>query len=113
MPDTNVESDPINKSQISGVIAVNVADNPYGPIISGLASAVKLKQAGIEPVYQIVTRDRNRIALQSDILGAVSLGIKNILCLSGYHQSITEMPESANVYDIDSIQLINTCHNDE
>ena len=103
---TDIESDPINKSQISGVMAVNVADNPYGPVISALASAVKLKQAGIEPVYQIVTRDRNRIALQSDILGAASLGIQNILCLSGYHQSITEMPESANVYDIDSIQLI-------
>jgi methylenetetrahydrofolate reductase (NADPH) len=103
---TNIDSDPINKSQISGVLAVNVADNPYGPIISSLASAVKLKQAGIEPVYQIVTRDRNRIALQSDILGAASLGIKNILCLSGYHQSITEIPQSANVYDVDSIQLI-------
>ena len=103
---TNIESDPVNISQMSGVFAVNVADNPSGPIISGLASAVKLKQAGIEPVYQIVTRDRNRIALQSDILGAASFGIQNILCLSGYHQSITEMPESANVYDVDSIQLI-------
>ncbi len=104
---TNVESDPISKSQISGVVAVNVADNPNGPIISSLASSIKLKQSGIEPVYQIVTRDRNRIALQSDILGAASFGIQNILCLSGYHQSITEMPESANVYDVDSIQLIN------
>ena len=103
---TNIEADPISTSQISGVLAVNVADNPNGPVISSLASAVKLKQAGIEPVYQIVTRDRNRIALQSDILGAASFGIQNILCLSGYHQSITEMPESANVYDIDSIQLI-------
>jgi methylenetetrahydrofolate reductase (NADPH) len=103
---TNIESEPFNKSQISGVLAVNVADNPYGPILSGLASAIKLQQAGIEPVYQIVTRDRNRIALQSDILGAASMGIKNILCLSGYHQSITEIPQSANVYDVDSIQLI-------
>jgi methylenetetrahydrofolate reductase (NADPH) len=112
---TNIDSDPVNKSQISGVLAVNVADNPYGPIISGLASAVKLERAGIEPVYQIVTRDRNRIALQSDILGAASLGIKNILCLSGYHQSITEIPRSANVYDVDSIQLIDivTKMNDE
>ena len=112
---TNIDSDPINKSQISGVLAVNVADNPYGPIISGLASAVKLERAGIEPVYQIVTRDRNRIALQSDILGAASLRIKNILCLSGYHQSITEIPRSANVYDVDSIQLIDivTKMNDE
>jgi len=103
---TNIDSDPITKSQLSGVIAMNVADNPYGPIISGLATSIKLQQAGIEPVFQIVTRDRNRIALQSDILGAASFGIKNILCLSGYHQSLTEIPQSANVYDIDSIQLI-------
>jgi methylenetetrahydrofolate reductase (NADPH) len=106
LPGTNIDSDPINKSQISGVVAVNVADNPYGPIISGLATAVKLQQAEIEPVFQIVTRDRNRIALQSDILGAASFGIKNILCLSGYHQSLTEIPQAANVYDVDSIQLI-------
>lgn len=103
---TNIDFDTVTKSQISGVIAVNVADNPYGPIISGLATSVKLKLAGIEPIFQIVTRDRNRIALQSDILGAASFGIKNILCLSGYHQSLTEIPQSANVYDVDSIQLI-------
>ncbi|MGD0337750.1 MAG: methylenetetrahydrofolate reductase [Bacteroidota bacterium] len=105
---TDIQYDPAVILKNSGVLAVNVADNPYGPVISSLASAVKLMQAGIEPVYQLVTRDRNRIALQSDILGAASLGIKNILCLSGYHQSITEMPESANVYDLDSIQLIET-----
>jgi methylenetetrahydrofolate reductase (NADPH) len=106
LPGTNIESDPVQKAQISGVLAVNISDNPNGPIISGLATAVKFQQMGVEPIYQIVTRDRNRIALQSDILGAASLGIKNILCLSGYHQSLTEMPESANVYDVDSIQLI-------
>lgn len=105
---TDIQRDPAAVLKNSGVLAVNVADNPYGPVISSLASAVKLIQAGMEPVYQLVTRDRNRIALQSDILGAASLGIKNILCLSGYHQSITEMPESANVYDLDSIQLIET-----
>jgi methylenetetrahydrofolate reductase (NADH) len=86
--------------------AVNVADNPYGIIASSLASSVALGRSGVEPVYQIVTRDRNRIALQSDLLGAASLGIKNVLCLSGYHQVLTGCPESANVYDIDSIQLI-------
>jgi methylenetetrahydrofolate reductase (NADPH) len=62
--------------------------------------------AGIEPIYQIVTRDRNRIAIQSDLLGAASLGIRNVLCLSGYHQRLTGCGEAANVYDIDSIQLI-------
>jgi methylenetetrahydrofolate reductase (NADPH) len=86
--------------------AVNVADNPHGPIMSSLAASVILSRAGREPIYQVVTRDRNRIALQSDLLGAAALGIKNILCLSGHHQTLTGSRESANVYDIDSIQLI-------
>ncbi|MCX5827653.1 MAG: methylenetetrahydrofolate reductase [Deltaproteobacteria bacterium] len=87
--------------------AVNVADNPFGVVMSSLAASVILAQAGIEPVYQVVTRDRNRIAIQSDLLGAAALGIRNILCLSGYHQTLTDNPESANVYDLDSTQLIN------
>lgn len=90
----------------NGLTAVNVADNPHGPVLSSLAGSVILSNNGIEPVYQIVTRDRNRIAIQSDILGASALGIKNILCLSGHHQSLTGSHESACVYDIDSIQLI-------
>jgi len=90
----------------NGLTAVNVADNPFGTVMSSLAASAALKREEIEPVYQIVTRDRNRIALQSDLLGAAYLGIKNVLCLSGYHQTLTGCPESANVYDIDSIQLI-------
>lgn len=90
----------------NGPVAVNVADNHYGVAMSSLAASVILSRAGIEPVYQVVTRDRNRIALQSDLLGAFSLGIKNVLCLSGYHQALAGCPESANVFDIDSIQLI-------
>jgi len=86
--------------------AVNVSDNPFGVSMSSLAASVHLTQNGVEPIYQVVTRDRNRIAIQSDILGAASLGIRNILCLSGYHQVLTDNPESANVYDIDSTQLI-------
>lgn len=86
--------------------AVNVSDNPFGVSMSSLAASLHLIQAGIEPVYQVVTRDRNRIAIQSDILGASSLGINNTLCLSGYHQALTDNPESANVYDIDSTQLL-------
>jgi methylenetetrahydrofolate reductase (NADPH) len=74
--------------------------------MSSLAGSVALNRYGVEPIYQIVTRDRNRIALQSDLLGAVSLGMRNILCLSGHHQMLTVSPQSANVYDIDSIQLI-------
>lgn len=90
----------------NGLTAVNVADNPHGPVLSSLAGSLALIRTGMEPVYQIVTRDRNRIAIQSDLLGAVALGIRNILCLSGHHQSLTGSFQSANVYDIDSIQLI-------
>jgi methylenetetrahydrofolate reductase (NADPH) len=106
LPDTNIEATQIGKLKNCGAVAVNVADNPFGPVVSGLVTSIRLKQADIEPVYQLITRDRNRIALQSDILGAASMGIKNILCLSGYHQTLTNMPESANVYDLDSIQLL-------
>ncbi len=90
----------------TGLTAVNIADNPNGPILSRLAGSIALAQAGMEPVYQIVTRDRNRIAIQSDLLGAAALGIRNVLCLSGHHQALTGSSQSANVYDIDSIQLI-------
>jgi methylenetetrahydrofolate reductase (NADPH) len=86
--------------------AVNVADNPFGAGLSSLAASVILARAGVEPIYQVVTRDRNRIAIQSDLLGAAALGIRNILCLSGYHQALTDNPESANVYDLDSTQLV-------
>ena len=86
--------------------AVNVADNPFGVAVSSLAASVILARSGIEPIYQVVTRDRNRIAIQSDLLGAAALGIRNILCLSGYHQTLTDNPESANVYDLDSTQLV-------
>ncbi len=86
--------------------AVNVADNPFGVAMSSLAASVILSRAGIEPICQVVTRDRNRIAIQSDLLGAAAMGIRNILCLSGYHQTLTDNPESANVYDLDSTQLV-------
>jgi methylenetetrahydrofolate reductase (NADPH) len=91
-----------------GPVAVNVADNHYGVAMSSLAASVALSRSGVEPVYQIVTRDRNRIALQSDLIGAAFMGIKNVLCLSGYHQTLLGCPESSNVFDIDSIQLIAT-----
>ena len=71
-----------------------------------MAASVAAIKSGIEPVLQMVTRDRNRIALQSDLLGAASLGIKNLLCMSGYHQMLIGCPESANVFDVDSSQFI-------
>jgi methylenetetrahydrofolate reductase (NADPH) len=94
------------KALNTGPVAVNVADNHFDVAMSSLAASVALSRSGIEPVFQMVTRDRNRIALQSDLLGAAFLGIKNMLCLSGYHQALTGCPESANVFDIDSIQLV-------
>lgn len=94
------------KSLCKGLAAVNVSDNHHGTAMSSLAASMAVIKSGAEPIYQVVTRDRNRIAIQSDLLGASYLGIKNILCLSGYHQVLMGYPESANVYDIDSTQFI-------
>jgi methylenetetrahydrofolate reductase (NADPH) len=91
------------------VDAVNVTDNQTAIVrMSSIAACSHLIQMGIEPVMQMVTRDRNRIALQSDVMGAYSLGIQNMLCLSGDHQSFGSQPGAMNVFDIDSIHLINT-----
>ena len=91
------------------VDAVNVTDNQTAIVrMSSIAACAHLLQMGLEPVMQMVTRDRNRIALQSDIMGAYSLGIKNILCLSGDHQSFGSQPDALNVFDIDSMNLIRT-----
>jgi methylenetetrahydrofolate reductase (NADPH) len=91
------------------VDSVNVTDNQTGVVrLCSLAACALLKQEGLDPVLQMVTRDRNRIALQSDILGASALGIRNILCLSGDHQSFGNQPQSMGVFDLDSIQLIQT-----
>ncbi|MBN1291701.1 MAG: methylenetetrahydrofolate reductase [Candidatus Latescibacteria bacterium] len=98
--------DSVLKTLGNGLTAVNVSDNPYGVALSSLAASAGMATNGIEPIFQMVTRDRNRIALQSDLLGAAYLGIKNVLCLSGYHQTLTASSGSANVYDIDSIQLL-------
>ena len=92
--------------------AVNVTDNQTAIVrISSLAGCTLLRQQGIDPVMQIVCRDRNRIAIQSDVLGAVALGIGNILCLSGDHQKFGNHPEAKGVFDIDSTQLIQTLKN--
>ncbi|MBN2402236.1 MAG: methylenetetrahydrofolate reductase [Spirochaetes bacterium] len=91
------------------VDSVNVTDNQTGVVrLSSMASCVLLKNEGLEPVLQMVTRDRNRIALQSDILGASALGLRNILCLTGDHQSFGNQPQAKGVFDLDSIQLIQT-----
>ncbi len=91
------------------VDAINITDNQTSVTrLCSLASCIHLKKIGVEPVLQMVTRDRNRIAIQSDILGAASFDINNILCLSGDHQSFGDCPTGQNVFDIDSMQLIQT-----
>jgi methylenetetrahydrofolate reductase (NADPH) len=90
------------------VDSVNITDNQTAVVrMSSWAASALLIQEGLEPNYQMVCRDRNRIAMQSDILGAYALGIRNILCLSGDHQMFGDHPKSKKVFDIDSIQLIN------
>ncbi|HHT01740.1 MAG TPA: methylenetetrahydrofolate reductase [Firmicutes bacterium] len=87
--------------------AQNLTDNQTAIVrLSSLAACVHVLAAGGEPVLQVTCRDRNRIAIQSDLLGAYSLGVQNVLCLSGDHQSFGNHPTAKNVYDIDSIQLL-------
>ncbi len=89
------------------VDAINITDNQTAVTrLCSLASCIHLKQMGLEPVLQMTVRDRNRIAMQSDILGAASFDIYNILCLSGDHQKFGDCPEAQNVFDLDSMQLI-------
>jgi methylenetetrahydrofolate reductase (NADPH) len=91
------------------VDAINITDNQTSMTrMCSLAACIQLKQIGLEPVLQMVTRDRNRIAIQSDILGAASFDINNMLCLSGDHQSFGDCAQGQNVHDIDSMQLIQT-----
>jgi methylenetetrahydrofolate reductase (NADPH) len=91
------------------VDAINITDNQTSVTrLCSLAACIHLKLQGLEPVLQMVVRDRNRIALQADILGAASFGINNVLCLSGDHQSFGDHPKAQNVFDLDSMQLIQT-----
>ncbi|MCP4693969.1 MAG: methylenetetrahydrofolate reductase [Desulfobacterales bacterium] len=93
---------------LRGVVdAVNVTDNQTAMVrMSSFAAAVFLKQAGLNPVLQMVTRDRNRLAMQADIIGAYSHGVDTMLCLSGDHPHFGDHPMAASVHDIDSIQFI-------
>lgn len=90
------------------VDAVNITDNQTAVVrMASWAASLILIQEGLEPNFQMVCRDRNRLAMQSDILGASAHGIKNMLCLSGDHQSFGDHPQAKGVFDIDSMQLIN------
>jgi len=93
---------------LEGVVdAVNITDNQTAMVrMSSFAASVIVKQEGLNPLLQMVTRDRNRLAMQADIIGAYSLGIDTMLCLSGDHTRFGDHPMAANVHDIDSVQLI-------
>lgn len=97
-----------NAAQLKGKVdAVNVNDNPTANVrMSSWALSKILLDMGTEPVFQMTTRDRNRIALQSDLLGASALGIQNVLCLTGDHQARGDHPQAKKVFDLDSIQWI-------
>ena len=95
-------------SHLKGIVdAVNITDNQTSVVrMSSWAASLILIQEGMEPNYQMVCRDRNRLAMQSDILGAYAHGIRNMLCLSGDHQQFGDHPTAKGVFDIDSMQLI-------
>ena len=92
---------------LAGVVdAVNITDNQTAVVrMSSIASGVLAMQKGLEPVVQMTCRDRNRLAIQADLLGAYALGMRNLLCLTGDHQSFGNHPTAKNVHDLDSVQL--------
>ncbi|MCF8040731.1 MAG: methylenetetrahydrofolate reductase [Desulfarculaceae bacterium] len=104
----NVEEVRHKAGFLKGIVeSVNITDNQTAVVRMASWAACKiLIDEGLEPNYQMVCRDRNRLALMADILGATALGIKNVLCLSGDHQRFGSHPESKNVYDLDSVQLL-------
>ncbi len=93
---------------LKGIVdAVNITDNQTAMVrMASWATALIAKEMGLEPNYQMVVRDRNRLAMQSDILGATALGINTMLCLSGDHPRFGDHPEALGVYDLDSINLL-------
>ncbi len=95
-------------SFLKGMVdSVNITDNQTAVVrMSSWAASLIVLQEGLEPNYQMVCRDRNRLAMQSDILGAYTLGIRNMLCLSGDHQKFGDHPQAKGVFDVDSMQLI-------
>lgn len=89
------------------VHAINVTDNQSAVMrLGSLAASIKLKERGVEPIYQITCRDRNRIALQSELLNACSLGIDNVLVLTGDHTTLGDHRSAKPVFDVDSVQLL-------
>lgn len=87
--------------------AANITDNQTAIVrMSSIAAGTILVQEDLEPIIQMTCRDRNRMAIQSDLMGAYALGMRNVLCLTGDHQSFGNHPTAKNVHDLDSVQLI-------
>ncbi|MBQ1333147.1 MAG: methylenetetrahydrofolate reductase [Lachnospiraceae bacterium] len=97
------------KEYLSGITAVNVTDCQSSVMrIGSLATCKALKDAGLTPIYQLTCRDRNRIALQSDLLSAAMFGIENVLALTGDHTKLGDNPQAKPVFDLDSVSLLHT-----
>ena len=96
---------------LKGIVeSVNITDNQTAVVrMSSISVAVMLMEQGVEPNIQMTARDRNRIAIQSDLLGAHALGVRNLLCLTGDHQTFGNHPYSKNVHDLDSISMLQMC----
>ena len=95
------------KKYLSGISAVNVTDNQSSVMrLGSLAMSKALLDQGLTPIYQLTCRDRNRIALQSDLLSAAMFGIENLLLLTGDHTKLGDHPQAKPVFDLDSVSLI-------
>jgi len=108
-PPQGVDPAPLRQAvgQLAGKIhALGISDNRDRVSMSALAAASLVAAAGVEPILHVTTRDRNRIALVSEALGAQALGIRNLLCTSGSHQTLGPFRAAKNVYDIDAVQLL-------
>lgn len=109
-PPKNADAEVIRKKAalLKGIVdGVNITDNQTAIVrMSSIAAATLCVQSGVEPIMQMTCRDRNRLAMQADMLGAYALGIRNLLCLSGDHQQFGNHPMAKNVYDMDSMTLI-------
>jgi methylenetetrahydrofolate reductase (NADPH) len=100
------------KPLVGNVDSVNITDNQTAMVrMSSWAASLIAIEAGLEPNYQMVCRDRNRLAMQGDVLGASAMGIRNMLCLSGDHMQFGDHPQAKGVFDVDSTQLINIVKN--
>ncbi len=109
-PPQSAEAEAIRKKTVhfkQGVDGINITDNQTAIVrLSSIAAARIILDEGLEPVIQMTCRDRNRIAIQSDLLGAAALGIENVLCLTGDYPKFGNHPEARPVFDLDSVQLI-------